>query len=166
MKLILSPDFLFKTKDKQVLCDTNVFIDALVHPVQFGTFFNQLKENNVQLTTIYAVLMEFVKGVPATKFQERIVFIEQVIGNYFLPITKEMYDSSLSLIALHKEEGRGVSITDLLLGGALMQDQNNLLLLTKNISDFPRNIFTLETFCHLLHRKAIQNYGVYSFPHS
>lgn len=80
-----------------------------------------------------------------------------------LPVTKDVFDNIYMLIDLYREEGKGASMVDFLLGGMLVRYPQNLFLLTKNTTDFPTNIFNLATHLNLVHRRAIQSYGVYNY---
>lgn len=64
---------------------------------------------------------------------------------------------------MYKEEGKGVSIVDLLLGASLIKYQKNLCLITKDIKDFPVNIFRRLTHFSLMGHRSIQSYGVYNY---
>ncbi|MBI4097384.1 MAG: type II toxin-antitoxin system VapC family toxin [Candidatus Levybacteria bacterium] len=116
------------------------------------------------LATIDAVILEFIKGAQSNeKLKEKKKFVEQIIESY-LHEDRKIFSYAFKLVEMYKEEGKSVSMTDFILGATLMYyHKNNLLLLTKNPSDFPTNIFKLKTYMNLFHRKAIQSYGVYSF---
>lgn len=163
MKIVLPEDFFLILKNHHLLLDTNVFIDTSISTSEFTEFFKQLKLNDVTIVTIDAVITEFVKGTPdQQKFEAKLALVNEIIETR-LPVTKEVFDNIESLLRLYKEEGKGVSVVDLLLGGILVQYPKNLFLLTKNTTDFPTNIFNLATHLNLMHRKAIQSYGVYNF---
>lgn len=161
MKILLPADLLSILKDSHLLLDTNVFIDTFLNPTEFGKFINQLRENRITLVTIDVVRFEFLKGAPnLQKHKEKEELIERIIDAY-LPIQKDILDNADKLLQLYKEDGKAISITDLLLGATLMHYKTNLSLITKNTTDFPTNIFTLVTYINLLHRKGIHTYGVY-----
>lgn len=163
MKIVLPEDFFLILKNHHLLLDTNVFIDTSISTSEFTEFFKQLKLNDVTIVTIDAVIMEFLKGAPdQQKLEAKLALVNEIIETR-LPITKEVFDNIETLLRLYKEEGKGVSVVDLLLGGILVQYPKNLFLLTKNTTDFPTNIFNLATYLNLLHRKAIQSYGVYNY---
>jgi len=163
MKIIIPIDFFSNLKGVPLLLDTNVFIDAFLRPTEFGKFMNQLRENRITLVTLDAVRMEFLKGAPnEQKYKEKKAFFEQMVDVY-LPVRKDILDNADKLLQLYKEDGKSLSITDLLLGATLMHYKTNLFLLTKNTTDFPTNIFTLVTYVNLLYRKGIHTYGVYQY---
>ena len=163
MRIITPPDFISKIKNKHLLLDTNVFIDTSLHEEKFGKFLNELKNNGVTLLTLEVVMIEFTKGAPTKeKFNTKKTTVEKIVDTY-LPLTKEILENSSKLAKLYGEEGKGTNIVDFLLGGALVQYEDKLLLMTKDIKDFPAKIFKLETHFLLQHNRAIQNYGIYTY---
>lgn len=162
MKIALPEDFLLITKNKFLLLDTCVFIDAFSHPSEFANFFNQLKENKTALVTIDTVLFEFLKGSPnESKFNEKKKFLEDIVET-FLPI-RDFQTEVEKIIKEYNIESKDLSVTDLYLGATLTKYRKNLCLLTKDLSDFPSYIFERITFLNLLHSKAIHPYGVYCY---
>lgn len=163
MRIVLPEDFFLTLKNHHLLLDTSVFIDTSLNTSEFEQFFNLLRQNGITIVTIDAVVAEFLKGAPdKQKLNAKLALVDEIAETH-LPVTKDIFDNIYMLIDLYKEEGKGVSTTDLLLGGMLVQYQPNLFLLTKNTTDFPTNIFNLATHLNLLHRKAIQSYGVYNY---
>ncbi len=162
MKIALPEDFLSTTKNKFLLLDTCVFIDAFSHPSEFANFFNKLKENNTTLVTIDIVLFEFLKGSPTeSKFNEKKKYLEDIV-EAFLPI-RDYQTQVEKLIKDYKIESKDLSITDLYLGATLIKYKEKICLLTKDLSDFPAYIFERITFLNLLHSKTIHPYGVYCY---
>jgi predicted nucleic acid-binding protein len=162
MQIVTPPDFSIKIKNRILLLDTSVFIDASINPSKFEEFFEVLRQNGCQLVSADLVTAEFVKGkVSLVEINKKEKIVKDIIESYF-PITEETTQNFLKLLKLYKEDGNSISITDLTLGSILMQN-SDIFLITKNTNDFPTNIFGLETFFNLFHRKAIQSYGVYSF---
>lgn len=163
MEIITPPEFSTTINNCYLLLDTNVFIDAYNNPIKFGAFFNDVKDHGVALVTIEPVILEFLKGAPnLNKYREKLNFLTELI-DITIEIPPETYKNSHKLILSYNEEGRGVSITDFLLGGMIMNSHGKLLLMSKNTTDFPTNIFKLETFINLIRRKSIQSYGIYSY---
>ncbi len=163
MDIIQSSEFLSITKNRHILLDTTVFIDAISAPVKFANIFNELKENGCILVTLECVLTEFIKGgSDEKKLKEKRQYVEDIV-DAFLPITQEITQNATKLAELYKEDGKKVSIADFFLGAMTMRYQK-MLLMTCNITDFPTNIFNLETFLTFVHRKAIETCGFYSFP--
>lgn len=162
MEITLPQDFLLITKDKHILLDTCVFIDAISHPTKFVEFFNSLKDNNTTIVTLNEVLSEFLKGSQSeARFNEKKEYVDNIIEMY-LPI-RDLQDNIEKLIKLYKIESKDLSITDLYLGAALVKYNENICLLTRDVSDFPTNIFKRITYMTTLERKSITTFGVYSF---
>lgn len=163
MELILPQDFYSITKNKFLLLDTSVFIDTLLNPTKFGGLFSDLKSNGCSLVTLDAVQIEFIKGASdEANFQKKELIINDIIDT-IIPASKDVWEESLKLLQLYKEDGKTASITDLLLAGTLVKYSKTIFLVTKNLQDFPTNIFTLETHFNLLHRKGLHSYGLLSF---
>lgn len=166
MKIVLPENFFLTLKNHHLLLDTSVFIDTSINNPEFEQFFNQLRKNGIIIVTIDAVVAEFLKGAPdKQKSDAKLALVDEIVETR-LPVTKDIFDNIYMLIDLYKEEGKGVSIVDLLLGGMLIQYQQSLFLLTKNTTDFPTNIFNLATHLNLIHRRSIQSYGVYNYLNS
>lgn len=87
MKIILPEEFFSILKDRHLLLDTNVFIDAFINPNEFGKFFNQLKAEGCTLVTIDGVISEFIKGAPTLqKLEKKREFVDEIIEEQFKPI--------------------------------------------------------------------------------
>lgn len=162
MKIITPPDFFQIFKDTHILLDTSVFIDAFLNPAQFGELFNNLKIQGATLVSLDAVKIEFLKGAPnAEKYNQKEEFFDQII-EVCLPTTNETFVNLYKLIQMYKEDGKSLSVTDLFLGATLMQYKGSLFLLTKNTTDFPTNIFNLESYINISYTKGLHTYGVYN----
>lgn len=163
MKIITPPDFFQIFKDKHILLDTSVFIDAFLNPKSFGEFFNELKSNNTTLVTLDVVKIEFLKGAPnIEKYNQKRDFFDQIVETC-LPTTNDTYIFVYKLVQMYKENGKSLSITDLFLGATIMQYKASLVLLTKNTTDFPTNIFNLESYINISYLKGLHSYGIYKF---
>lgn len=163
MKIITPSDFFQIFKNKHILLDTSAFIDAFLNPVRFGEFFNNLRTQETTLVSLDVVKTEFLKGAPTVeKYNQKKEFFDQII-EACLPTTNETFVNLYKLIQMYKENGKSLSVTDLFLGATLMQYKRNLFLLTKNTTDFPTNIFTLESYINISYTKGLHTYGVYSF---
>ncbi|MDO8487017.1 MAG: hypothetical protein Q7S45_01880 [Candidatus Curtissbacteria bacterium] len=161
---IVTPQGFFQTlKNSHLLLDTNVFIDAFHNPGEYGKFFNELKGNGVTLVTVNAVLIEFTKGSFELKiFEEKKKFLDEII-DAIIPLEKGVFDNAIGLLKLYGIEGKDISIVDLLLGGTLVKYGKNIYLMTKDIKDFPANIYKLETHINVIKRKAIHVFGIYRY---
>lgn len=160
MEIILPPDFLSITNNKHLLLDTSVFIDGFAHPSEFARFFNQLRDNNTILVTVSAVLNEFLKGsTTEVKFKEKKQFVKSIVET-ILPDVNLQTDIE-ALIKKYGIESKDLSMTDLYLGATLVEYGNNICLLTRDLTDFPTNIFQRITFLNATHTKGIFTFGVY-----
>ena len=163
MKIITPSDFFQIFKNKHILLDTSVFIDAFLNPVRFGEFFNNLRAQETTLVSLDVVKTEFLKGAPTVeKYNQKKEFFDQ-IADACLPITNETFINLYKLVQMYKEDGKSLSVTDLFLGATLMQYKGSLFLLTKNTTDFPTNIFNLESYINISYTKGLHTYGVYNF---
>lgn len=95
------------------------------------------------------------------KYHQKEDFFDQIIETC-LPTTNEMFINLYKLIQMYKEDGKSLSVTDLFLGATLMQYKGSLFLLTKNTTDFPTNIFNLESYINISYTKGLHTYGVYN----
>ena len=160
-------------KDKHLLLDTSVFIDVSNHPIEFAGFFEQCKKNEVFLTTIFPVQIEFIKGISYQEIQERKKLISDIIADeyssksekkeYLLPFDKNIFQHFEFLLGKYKQDGNRVSLTDLSLGATLINYGPQVMLLTKNNIDFPTSIFSRKTHLLIEMKKTIQPYGIYSY---
>ncbi|MBI2007529.1 MAG: hypothetical protein HYS83_02425 [Candidatus Blackburnbacteria bacterium] len=163
MQIIKPPDFLSVVNSKHVLLDTTVFIDAMLHPAEFANFFNELKDSEVTLVTLEVVVMEFVKGAANDiKFKEKKRLVDGIVEAY-LPITHQTNNYGMALVQKYREYGKALSNVDFLLGATLVNYSNTLLLMTRDCTDFPSNIFTLRSCFNVLYPRGLHVYGVYTY---
>lgn len=162
---IYYPENLFKLlKDKWLLLDTNVFIDSFNFdkPKEYISFFNDLKENNTELSTIDGVCFEFLKGsknqAVYTKKQEH---IEDIIDSK-LPF-RDNRESIEILIKLYGVDGGSMQMVDLHLGAQLLQYKEKIFLMTRDVRDFSQSIFSLQSTVSFSTGKTIFTYGIYTY---
>lgn len=162
MKILTPHDFFSIIKGRGLVLDTSVFIDFLSHPKEFGSFLRDLKNHDVILLTLREVELEFMKGSESDeKLREREELIRSVV-EYDMPPSPDVFVEVKRLLSRYKKDGSVLSMTDLLLAGTIVK-YPALFLVTKNLRDFPTNIFHLKTCFHLLHPKAIHSYAIVSF---
>lgn len=163
MKVLNYPDLLSIIKEKHILLDTTVFIDAFLNPVDFIQFLEKLKINHATLVTIDVVAIEFLKGAQdKKKFEEKKKHVEEIIDTY-LPVTNKIIKDAIELTNMYHLDGKSVNATDFTLGAVLMSYPENIFLMTRNTNDFPTNIYNLVTCFNIVHRKGIFAYGLYEF---
>jgi len=161
IEIIIPHNLTSAVRNKHILLDTNVFIDCSLNPQVFINFLNNLKENQATLTTIDLVKIEFLKGAPElNKFDEKERLFNS-ITDHIIPITADITKNVYSLINKYKINGAALSVTDLYLGACLSKFKNSLLLLTKDTTDFPQNIFNIKSIINIAYPRAIQSYGIY-----
>lgn len=161
IEIIAPPNLISVVKNKHLLLDTNVFIDCSLNPQVFINFLNSLKQNQITLTTIDLVKIEFLKGAPElNKFKEKESLFNS-ITDHIIPITADITKNVYSLINKYKINGAALSVTDLYLGACLSKFKNNLLLLTKDTTDFPQNIFNIKSIINITYPRSIHLYGIY-----
>lgn len=162
-KIVYPVDFFSHVK-QSLLLDTSVFIDAFRYPNEFGNLFNEFKNNEIELLTLKAVELEFLKGSKnELTFNKKKEFIGKVVDT-FMPEKEGPFHRALEIAKVMNIESKDLSITDLLLGATLKSYSGNLSLLTKNIKDFPTNTYSLSTYFNLFHMRAIHVYGIYEWP--
>lgn len=163
MEIIKPVDLLSLLKDKHILLDTNILIDSLTKPRLFKSFFNELRENGVTITSIDPVAIEFLQGASDKKrYGEKKEILSQII-DAFIPINKDIFNNVYKLIEAYGIDGKGTDMTDFLLGAALVQYPERLFLFTKNTGDFPLSVFNLVSVINFPTIKSIQTYGIYKY---
>lgn len=163
IKIIPQLNLISVLKNKHLLLDTNVFIDTLLNPHPFLDFLNDLKKQQVTLSTIDMVKMEFLKGAPdEQKYDEKMKLIESIIDNT-IPVTPDIHENVYTLIKKYKIDGKSSSIADLYLGAYLMKYRKNLFLLSRNTTDFPQNVFNVTSIINVTYFKGIHSYGIYQY---
>ena len=162
MKIEYPPDFLSILKNKHLLLDTNVFIEAFAAPSEFGKFFNKLKDSDVTVVTLRLVEVEFLRGAASrSKQNEKKKFMDDIVDTY-LPMPLDFVDDVLLVMERLGNDSKASSVTDLVLGSSLAKYKNGLFLMTKDLSDFPTNVFERISYMNLLKPKAIHTFGIYS----
>lgn len=162
MEIILPQDFLQITRNKHILIDTCMLIDAFGHNKEFGNFFNKLKDNDSTLITTSLVLNEFLKGSSTDeKFNNKKEFVLDIVES-ILP-TVDVQEYIEILIRKYGIESKDLSEADLNLGGSLARYGKNIFLLTRDLSDFPTTIFSRVSFLNVSFSKGVFVYGLYSY---
>lgn len=162
MEIVLPQDFLLITKNKFILLDTCIFIDAFSNANEFGKYFTQLRNNSCSFVTTTLVLNEFLKGSSdINKFNKKKEFVLDIVDT-IMP-TINLQPNIELLIKKYGIESKDLSETDLNLGGTLVKYGDNIRLMTKDQSDFPTSIFERVTFLNGMHRKGTFSYGIYGY---
>jgi len=162
MKIITPSDFFEVIGNNHLLLDTCVFIDASLHPGEFTDLFSKMRSSGVTLVTLDSVKAEFFKGAPnRNKLKDKEKIVDDIIKTC-LTVDDITYNNTFELIKRYLQDGASLSITDFLLGATLLKHPKNLMLLTKNTTEFPISIFDLKTYFNILYNKGLHTYGVYT----
>jgi hypothetical protein len=136
MSILNLGDALSHVKGKKVLFDTNILIDGLIKPTVFESFFDKIRETGCKIMSIEPVAFEFLQGLPTEeKYTQRYKILNEIIDEY-VPITKETFNNAYKLIKLFGIEGKGLEITDLLLGAVLMEYPEGYCFLRRILQTF------------------------------
>lgn len=168
MKIYYPENFFEILREKHLLLDTNVFIDSFnfERPLDYIKFFNDLKVNDTTLVTIDGVELEFLKGSKNEDvYNRKSEHLDDII-DAVLPTHKDDNEKIKELIKLSGSDGGGIQIVDYYLGANLLRYKRNLFLMTRNIKDFPQNIFFLESTVCFSASKTIFTYGIYTYDHA
>ncbi len=163
MDITYLPELIPFLKHKHLLLDTNVFRDISSKPKVFTTFFNELKQAEVTLTTIDMVKYELLKGSSNNvKYKEKEILINEII-DIMVPILPKTYECVYEVIKLYGLDGTALNITDLFLGGITMQYGESICLMTRDTTDFIQRIFDLCYVVNVPNSKGIFTYGIYQY---
>lgn len=132
-------------KNKHILIDTCFLIDSLRSVKEkeciFDNLISVLKKNNNILVSVFAVQLEFYKGVEIiADYTDKKNYYDSII-DYTLPTTPEDIKNAIKMTLLYRMQGKSVSSTDFLLAATLKKYKNNIFLLTNDHGDFPMKIF-------------------------
>ncbi len=163
MAILYPLTLLTSLKDKHILLDTNIFIDASSRPKIYGEFFNTLRSHDITLATIDLVQLEFLKGSSnRTKYDEKKIYLNDTI-DVILPTQSEEYKNAYELLLEFGIDGKAVSNTDLMLASLLKRFGKNIFLLTRDTTDFIERMFNLQYIINCPHPKGIFTYGIYQY---
>lgn len=128
MKIIIPEDFYQTVKNRHILLDTNIFVDASINPRRFSEFFNSLKDNDTTVVTLDVVRIEFLQGASdQLKYKAKQTLIDKIV-DAVIPFDNRTFEHCYTLIQEYKEKGKSLSATDYLLGATTMRYANHLFL--------------------------------------
>jgi predicted nucleic acid-binding protein len=163
MEIIYPQNLIASLEHKHLLLDANVFRDAAGRTSFFANFFNKLKQSNVTLATLDAVIYELLKGAQSEeKYKAREKQIHDII-DIILPLPQKSDVLAYNLIKEYGIDGTSLSVTDLYLGTMLSQYKQNIFLMTRDTTDFIQSIFDLKFIINAPHNKGIFTYGIYQY---
>jgi len=154
-------------KAKFLLLDTNFLIDASIFSAEAVDLIAELRAMGCELVTTRAVLVEFFGGTKnLVEYQTKVEFVELLFGRTLdeivsLPIDRSLPDRN-DLVKFSRQ-CRKFAATDFELYLTLKKySHNNLILVSRNHTDFTTSLFKREGFITLLGSKEIRTYGLYS----
>lgn len=162
MGLVIPQDLFSTLRYKHLLLDTNIFIDALLHPSDFTDFFNKLKNAEITLATIDLVKIEFLRGAADDATYNQKEEVLKKITDIILPTDSSIIQHSYSLIKKYKAAGKTLAMADLYLGASLFKYPSTLFLLTRNVTDYPMRIFNINFIINYPIDRGIFTYGIYT----
>lgn len=164
MRIETSTEFYKNLEEKYLLLDTSVFIDCLMegNGNKFKTFIQDIKKRRISLMIPHEVKIEYLKGSKsAIEFEQRKKLVDEVI-DYIIPIPEDLPAYTEKICLEMGQRGAKANYVDILLGSLLIK-YPQLRLLTKNITDFPSNVYTMEGFVTMIYESSILNYGLYKY---
>jgi len=172
------PDFYTVLKEKTLLLDTNFFIDAFPHLKAFTPLITALKNNPTRLGTTDAVVVEYIRGAKnKEKYKEKLSFIENIIDICFSYVRSgkeysrksnkglgfaeeyELYE----LTAQYAEFGKGVSVTDFMLGSLAKRYPKSIYICSRDAADFPTTTFNRVSYFNVFGVRTMWCHGIYQY---
>lgn len=160
---IATEDFLSIIRDKHILIDTNVLIDASIRPTEMLRFINKIKSEGATVCSTTFIEGEFLRGSQnSTKYDDKKTLINTLV-DVRLPISPNTLKNFEKLIKMYGEFGKGVELVDFTLGALLMDYPEKLFLFTKNTTDFHTDVFDLVSVVSFPNKKSLATFGIYTF---
>jgi predicted nucleic acid-binding protein len=121
------------------LLDTNVIIDALNQKKGRNAFLLDLAEQGHTLACCAVSVAEIYAGV---RMKEELRTLDLLSSLQFFPITFRVAELAGRLKQLHGRRGKTLSIPDTMIAAVALDNQ--LILLTDNVKDFPMKELRLQ----------------------
>ncbi len=129
-----------------ILLDTNILIDGIKYPNEFGEFFNAVKQNNCSTVVEPVIEFEFFRGARNNKelllFKE---FMTLVFGQSPERVTRpneETFKTAQLISAIaYRTDNKTLDLADCLISAQIAKYMGKLFLATQNHTDFPSAIF-------------------------
>lgn len=126
-------------------------------------FVQQIRKSGAVPAWCDPVEIEFTKGVEPEELQQRYQLLK-LLTDQKIPLHDSLYaDHMPYLVSRYRREGAKMSLADLYLGALTRRHQTDLLLLSRNLTDFPTNIFSRDSELLIKKRRTIHVYGLYSY---
>jgi hypothetical protein len=154
-------------QSKFLLLDTNFLIDASIFPSEALGLVEKLRKLSCELVTTRAVIIEFLGGTRNRDHHKaKVDFLELLFGKALtnlvgLPIEARL-PTQEEIISFSRQTNK-FSPTDFELYLTLEKySHGNLVLISRNHTDFTTKLFKREGFITLLGEKEIRTYGLYT----
>jgi len=154
-------------QSKFLLLDTNFLIDASIFSTEAVGLIAELRAMNCELVTTRAVLIEFLGGTKnLVEYQTKVEFVELLFGKTLDEIVNLPIDRGLperNDLVKFSRQCKKFAATDFELYLTLKKyNHSNLVLISRNHTDFTTSLFKRQGFITLLGSKEIRTYGLYS----
>ena len=165
MKIEPAVGFYDCLEGKSLLLDTSVFIDCLFasNGNKFKKFIEEIKNKEIPLIIPHAVEIEYLKGAKSSDEHTSRKNLIHGIVDQILPYTPDLDLMMEEICKRMGQPGAKASYTDILLGTILKKYHNRLMLLSKNLLDFPSTVYSMESFVTMIYPRSILNYGLYQY---
>jgi hypothetical protein len=154
-------------RSKFLLLDTNFLIDASIFRIEAVDLIAELRAMNCELVTTRAVLIEFFGGIKnLVEYQAKVEFVELLFGKPLdkiasLSINKEL--PARDDVVKFSRQCQRFGVTDFELYLTLKKySHSNLILVSRNHTDFTSRLFKRPGFITLLGDREIRTYGLYT----
>ncbi len=160
-------------KNKHILLDTNILINAAKYKEYFKSFFEELADNEVQSVIDYGIKFEFLRSSNTQERREdKKRYLDLILGKdrMELLVNSEIIDSAIELANIYSRKIKGAdkqfSFTDCVIAAQMKRYQKSLYLATLDNNDFPLYIFNRVDIYTIDTENEILNIGIYSFNDS
>lgn len=152
-------------RDKTLLLDTNVLMDAYRLPSEFYELLQELVSLGCDVITTKTIVIEFLGSTTnEDDLSKKVAFLEMLLGKHlqhgYLPIDRDFPDAT-DFLAFSRAANK-FQPADFELYLTLKKYRQHLLLVTRNHKDFPTKLVNRVSFITLLGKTEIHTYGVYS----
>lgn len=156
-----------QTNLKTILLDANFIIDAYRQWGKFQPAIEFLVDNQATLTTTAFVALEVLRGYRSPdELEAKKDFIKELTKGYLLPIVQDTNEIALDkIVRLYGINGGKPHIADLYLAAMTVQYERStgLLILTRNIHDFPDHIFDTVGIIPIETSPCVTIYGIMKY---
>lgn len=157
-------------KNKHILLDTNILINAAKYKEHFKSFFEELADNEVQSVIDYGIKFEFLRSSNTQERREdKKRYLDLILGKdrMELFVDSGMIDSAIELANIYSRKIKGAnkqfSFTDCVIAAQMKKYQKSLYLATLDNDDFPLCIFDRVEIYTIDTNDKILNIGIYLF---